>query len=310
MVEPLHRRDGGPDVQDLVDSSDVVDDPEALRARLRTSGYVLLRGLLPRSDVLATGRAVLGALREVGWACESSLPVWPPVPEEDYRDLGVALQRLEAVHQLAFHPRLRHAVNGLLPRCFGHPARVVRTVWPHRVWNDEVEFVHQDFSVFGVPDMLTTWFPLGDVPLEMGPLRVLEGSHQQGMIGRLWRGEETTVNSDDPRWSTGDFAAGDVIVFHCLTVHAGMRNTTDQFRLSVDARWQSMDYPVPEIELWPHVDMHFKVTPTAATHPGWDEISAEWSSREAIEVPPGLTVVNHAGADVTFEHLRPSRFVG
>jgi hypothetical protein len=299
-------------MQEFVDSSDLIDDREALVAQLRESGYVWFRGLLPRADVMATRQSVLDALCSVGWASESApaRPVGSAVQEDDYRPGGMALQRLEPVHRLAFHPRLRHVVDNLLPRSFGHPARVIRTVWPHREWPGTGEFIHQDFSVFKVPDMLTSWFPLGDVPMRMGPLRVLAGSHRDGLVGRPWLGEDVMVDSDDPRWSTGDFAAGDVIFFHCLTVHTGTRNTTDEFRLSMDVRWQSADHPVPEVALWPHVDMHFRATPTKATHPDWDEIAAGWSDREPVEVPVGLTVFDHADAAASLKHPTPSRFVG
>jgi hypothetical protein len=57
--------------------------------------------------------------------------------------------------------RLRESGYVLLPDAFAHPARVVRVVWPHRNWPAGGEFFHQDWSVFHVPDMLTTWFPLG-----------------------------------------------------------------------------------------------------------------------------------------------------
>ena len=117
------------------------------------------------------------------------------------------------------------------------------------------------------------------------------------------------MDTNEPRWASADFRAGDVILSHCLTVHTGTRNTTDRFRLSMDVRWQSPAYPAPEVALWPHVDLHFRISPTSATQPGWDEVAGHWRDRAPVEPPGGLTTFDHTAPDLPRAHPRPSRFL-
>ena len=42
-------------------------------------------------------------------------------------------------------------------------------------------------------------------------------------------------------WRGGDFAAGDAVIFHNLTVHRGSPNLTDRLRLSADFRVALLD---------------------------------------------------------------------
>lgn len=294
----------------LTDSSGVLGQPGELRAWLSKDGYLFFRNLLPTDEVLRVRREILNVLVAFGWsnAQDPAVSIGPPIPEDQYRHRGgIALQSLESVHQLAFHRRIRSVVHNLIPQAFAHPARIVRVVDPHRRW-PVGEFFHQDWSIFHVPDLLTTWLPLGDAPRAAGPLRILAGSHRDGTIGRPWRGEGTGVADDDPRWATADMTAGDVVLFHCLTVHSGARNITNQFRISVDARWQSARHPVPEVALWPYIDLHTKALDTA-THPGWEEITGGWRDREPIQVPEGLRVFDHAAPDLPRDHP-PSAFLG
>ncbi len=44
---------------ELRDSNDILDDPEALEARMETDGYWLIRGLVERDVVLAARREIL-----------------------------------------------------------------------------------------------------------------------------------------------------------------------------------------------------------------------------------------------------------
>jgi hypothetical protein len=53
-------------------------------------------------------------------------------------------------------------------------------------------------------------------------------------LGRLERG-----------WVSADYAAGDVLVFHCLTTHAALPNHEARLRFSGEYRWQRNDQPAP-----------------------------------------------------------------
>ena len=47
------------------------------------------------------------------------------------------------------------------------------------------------------------------------------------------------------RLAAGGYQPGDVIIFHCLTPHAALPNTSPALRLSGDFRWQRADQPAP-----------------------------------------------------------------
>ena len=42
----------------------------------------------------------------------------------------------------------------------------------------------------------------------------------------------------DGRWVSGDFVAGDVLLFHSMTVHKGVPNRSERLRMSMDVRYQ------------------------------------------------------------------------
>ena len=107
----------------------------------------------------------------------------------------------------------------------------------------------------GSQSLLTSWVPWCDVPINLGGLVVLEGSHRLSGFSRL---RETLGCTDadqtefaghtltDPhelsaldcgaRWVTAlEFRAGDIVCFTMKTLHTGIRNDSlSSLRLSAD----------------------------------------------------------------------------
>src|SRR4051812_17813827 len=129
--------------------------------------------------------ARLGWLQSDGeQASNRPTSVLPPSNEE-WRQGAIELQKLEAYHALPFQTNLVGTVRTVLRHdAFMHPARVLRLVWPHGDTWPSGEFIHQDWSIFHIPDLVTTWYPLHDLTMDLGPLHVLRGSHRNGTIGR------------------------------------------------------------------------------------------------------------------------------
>jgi len=116
----------------------------------------------------------------------------------------------------------------------------------------------------GTSRLYTAWTPIGDIPLEIGGLMILEGSNNHSRLRDTYckldvdsyclnRDESSDklpvsgVLSDNPvqlrktlggRWLTTDFRAGDVLIFSTYTVHASLDNASDRIRLSSDSRYQ------------------------------------------------------------------------
>jgi len=250
-----------------------------LQGELDSRGYVLIRQLLPAEDIDTLLRKIVQILSANGWllpdhspiervanqsaACGDSDPSFKRVYEQVFN--------LEDFHTFAHHPRLREVMHLLVgARLLVHPKPIGRLIFPHcdRFLVD----AHQDhLAIGGDAECFTAWMPLHDCPAELGPLQILEASHRfgpqeadpaTGMISR------DNVQGGD--WVGGRINAGDVLIFHGLTVHAASANTSRQMRVSVDCRFQ---------------DYSRALNPANLVFPGsndrsWETTYANWSGEE------------------------------
>ena len=230
-------------MDELADSRSLAADPAALRARLAADGDVFLRGLLPRDQVRAAGERVAEALRAGGWTAAGSPRLRPgagpleALADPSYRTAVMSL----AFNALPYLAPLRTTVRRILgPAAFSYPVKVLRAVAPESLSDRTTgRYVHCDYGGSGVQDMLTTWIPLADVPVELGGLAVRPGGHR----GRPRR--PRLLSAGERGWATTDYRPGDVIIFHCLTPHAALPNAGRRLRLSGDFRWQQPGRPAP-----------------------------------------------------------------
>jgi hypothetical protein len=244
-------------VDELADSSGIAGDPEALRQRMAADGYLFFRGLLPAGQVEAIGTAVAGRLRSGGWTDDRGIPSLPPRAVNSMDAMADPAFRAAAIsapfNQIPYLPPLRSVVRRILgPSAFSYPAKVLRAVYPERPdARTRGRYVHYDYGVSGVQDMLTTWLPLMDIPVRLGGLAVRPAGHlgppvRPRVLGRI-----------EPGWATTGYRPGDVIIFHCLTPHAALPNAGSALRLSGDFRWQLPDRPAPaELILGPDGRSH------------------------------------------------------
>jgi len=269
--------------------------------RLATDGYLLLRGLLPAPAVLEVRAEVTRALAEVGWLAPGTDPVDAiPGPgfqpeqaaiTDEYFTGYEAVQRLQAFHELAHDPALVTLAAALLgedpARVLVHPRKIFRASPPGDALRTPA---HQDHRLIqGTVDVLTMWIPLGDCPVELGGLAVLTGSPAGGLrpirpapgVGGVVIDGDLDALERDPNWRHVPMAAGDVLLFHALTVHGARPNRSDRLRLSVDFRYQRASDPVAEGSLKPHWFPRL---------PDHDELCRGWTSTAAVAVPDGVRV--------------------
>ena len=230
-------------MDELADSAHLVNDPEGLRRRLADEGYLFLRGLLPAGQVRAAGHAVLAQLRSGGWIDDRGIPSIQPRAVNSMDALADPAFRAAmfgpAFNQVPYWSALREVVRRILgPRAFSYPAKVLRAVYPERPEaRPRGRYIHYDYGVSGVQDMLTSWIPLMEVPVRIGGLAVQPGGH----LGPPRR--PRPLSAIEPGWATTSYEPGDVIIFHCLTPHAALPNRGSTLRISGDFRWQRPDQP-------------------------------------------------------------------
>ena len=262
----------------LESSAALVVDGPALAARMARDGYLYLPDLLPRDVVAGVQHEVAAIAREAGWL-RPEAPLADAVadlrgfcvdPEPRYLEILRRINRLESYHALKHQPRLLGLFERMLGApVFPHPRVLMRNIFPDRV--EYTTKAHQDYpNVQGTTDVYTAWMPLIDCPPELGGLQVARGSHTLGVLDFGIGNGAGGIEILDPlegRWTGGPMRAGDVLVFHSLTVHKGVPNRSDRLRMSIDCRFQRVRDPF---------------NPDNANPDGqpltWNEVYAGWRS--------------------------------
>jgi Phytanoyl-CoA dioxygenase (PhyH) len=277
-----------PATQFFIDSTDLLDDPIALRERAAAEGYLFFRKLLPAEAILDVRRDLLGVVDRHGWLLPGQDDLGGAldgealarVADNDMRlDIGVShaayhdVQKLPSMHRLPHHPRLVNLYRTLFgEEVLVHPRHIVRMITNHRVVSPTPP--HQDFPhIQGTSNTWTCWFPAGDCPRSMGSLTVLRRSDRLGFLpiepAAGAGGIAVQLCPGEVEWVEGDIALGDVLTFPSFTVHKALRTQKpEEIRLSFDVRYQPMSEIVEPGSLQPHCPLT------------WEEIYAGWADRE------------------------------
>ena len=185
----------------MADSTSLIADDAALRARFAEDGYLLLRGILDRDDVLAARHEVLRRMAEVGEIAapvEAAQPTGTSRRSEMHPDLGSFWRSVSE------GPAMRRAVHGARARAVAakildRPVRPFDFVWLRAMLAGRASPLHFDHVYMnrGTDRVVTTWIPLGDVTVADGPLAVIEGSHRFEDLIASYRGHDV---DRDPAW--------------------------------------------------------------------------------------------------------------
>lgn len=269
-------------------SNDALPDAGELRRRMAADGYLFFRGLLDAGRLQDLRRRMLDVMAAGGWLAPGTEPIAgianpaARCTEGDlsYVDVYHQVYRLESFHRAAHWPAVLDVLAKVIDGpVFAFPQKIARLWFPQ--FTEHTTPIHQDFVHFqSSMDVYSCWHPVGDCPRELGGLAVLPGSHRVGRVVdhhfSLGAGSLTVDPAEHPDgWVSTDYRAGDVLFFHCLTIHGALPNVTpDRLRVSLDNRYQRLGAPVTAHMLEPHLSSHRPLS--------WDQVYAGWSGSDDL----------------------------
>lgn len=260
----------------LRDSNDARDDWDELRRRMDADGYLYLPGFLDRDQVTAVRREIAEQFQREG-ILDAAFPTEDMVIREGEQmyfrpDISNGNSRLQSV---IYSERMMEFYSGLL----GEPAMHYDFTWFRAVGPGHGTYPHCDVVYMGrgAREVYTAWVPFGDVPLHVGGLIVLEGSHRnQDLVEGYHQMDVDTacVNADrkselnaagfdgfgaldssvpkvQARYrqrllTSPEFRMGDLLTFSIYTVHGALDNQARRIRISSDSRYQRASEPADE----------------------------------------------------------------
>lgn len=170
------------------------------------------------------------------------------------RRLKQALSRDFVFTQWLTHPGLTARLRQLLGEDVYCPLAHHNCVMTkHSKFSSETGW-HQDIRYwsFEKPELVTAWLALGREYADNGCLRVIPGSHRES-LDRSRFDDQVFFRTDLPanrelleRSQPVELEAGDVLFFHCRTLHGASRNLTGDTKFSVVFTFHGADNrPLP-----------------------------------------------------------------
>lgn len=244
------------DYRPYVIANDKLNDPDALRAHMDEHGYLFLKGVAPRDDLLQLRRDMLELCDEAGWLdpdADLMDGIWSgagPHTEGNpaYMDVYRHVIHLDSFKTVPDHPVFKEIAGHITGQPVQlHRRNIGRITFPSNV--RQTIMAHQDwYYIRGTPATYTMWVPLGNCPMQLGGLAIMNGSHKHGFIDHrrlpevnvpFALEEDQWPRGEGIEWHASDFELGDMVMFHSHTIHRALPNLTEnRLRLSIDNRYQ------------------------------------------------------------------------
>ena len=259
----------------LTESTSLLDDADALRARLDDDGYLFLRGFLDQALIAAAREEILLKYAIIG-EIDPTRPLDDAIYDErnalgniNLRAFAQSVRDGIAYKNVVLNERIFELQEMLL----GGPVRAFDFRWPRFARPGEGCGVHCDgpYLTRRTDRINSTWIPLGHVHMIEGALMILERvpgyekrlerylSMDADRDGLEWLGDPLRIQQRfGARWLSTDFEAGDVLCFGMGTVHAALDNHSPvgRCRLSSDSRYQLASEPLDERWNGPEPEAH------------------------------------------------------
>ena len=261
-----------PDRLGTLTPSDPNNDINDLREQFKAQGYLWLKGILPRAEVLGFRKRYFTALQSTGMLAPTSQPIdgidsGAEISKRDVQRITMEAVRWAAYESFCLLPEIWQFYEKLLEDAvYLHKRKILRHVRPG---SQSATGAHYDLVYLrgGSDSVCSSWIPLGDIPVEMGGLIYLEGSDAYGrqqeaafnakshdltpeervsaynknMTSSGWLTKDLPALAEkaNSRWLTADYEVGDMVIHSAYMIHAATNNTSDnEIRLSTDIRYQ------------------------------------------------------------------------
>ncbi len=258
-----------PDRLGWLEPSDPTAPIAELREQYQAQGYIWLKGLIPRADVLDFRRRYFEAIADSGVLAPGTDPVEGIYSGSQGRSKSSAYEIVRWAAYEAFclsRPIIDFYESFLGGAVYLHKRKIIRLGKPG---DEACTGAHYDLVYLraGTDRLCSSWIPIGDTSVDMGGLIYLEGSDA---FGRKKEAEFTILNAElppeervsaynknmnagwlskdlptmadelDSRWLMANYEAGDMVIHSPYMVHASTMNVNPEgrMRFSTDIRYQ------------------------------------------------------------------------
>lgn len=228
-----------------------VGEPAKTAEMIQQDGYLYFRDVLDHGAVDRLKRKYMDVLVAMGVIdADAEEPVWNGADLSDFPVKIEALHDDKVWESFVAEPAIDAFFTRLLGvEPFWLPIVEYRITPPGEALPEDPFYGrHQDaFYNMGM-ECYTCWVPLMEIDEVIGGLAVSPGLH----TGDFFHDRDSPPQYRIPpdvlpadNWHRSLYKAGDLVMFHKMTPHSGLPNTSDRFRLSMDVRVAPMTGELP-----------------------------------------------------------------
>jgi len=229
---------------------------------LRERGFVVVKGLLTPQRCAAIKAVAERQLAEAAQPLEYEADLrYPGAPESKHAPGGHTVRRLldaSARDPLFLEWATAPEIKGWMELYFGEAPRLSRAhhncmMTKHPTYGSLTGW-HRDarYWSFERDDLVSTWLALGNETVENGGLWFVPDSHAMTFTSERFDAQKF-FRSDLPENEalirtavSPELEAGDVVFFHCNTLHSAGQNRSDQVKFSLVCTYHgASNLPLP-----------------------------------------------------------------
>ena len=283
----MQGRQLAPELLASLTESRLSESTDELQDKFAAEQYLFLKNVFPKTQIEAVRREVFGRLFEVG-EVEATGPegIFTGVSHrhdvpEGLGEFWKSVSQGSALRTVSHGPHIQEVMNRLMGEpTVAHDYLFLRPAVPGRSTH-----LHYDSPFFarGSDRIVTVWTAYGDIPVEQGPLLVVDRSFEftdlveasqsvdydsnDTPLVQLMQDPSQLALSRGVQLKTANFEAGDVMIFSMTLLHGSLDNCSPngKIRLSSDVRWQPAADPVDP--------RYVGVNPPGTTGAGYGELN-------------------------------------